>query len=48
MDVGGAIGVENANLYIRGVSEGRAGEIFDAEELLEVLAAVFGEDSQRS
>jgi hypothetical protein len=40
-------GEENANLYKRGVSEGRRGELLDASELLELLD-VFGEDGVRS
>jgi hypothetical protein len=40
-------GEENANLYNRGVSEGRRGELLDASELLELLD-VFGEDGVRS
>ena len=47
MDTGGSSGEENANLYTRGVNEGRAGEALDGEELLEVLD-VFGEDGLRS
>lgn len=47
MDTGGSSGEENANLYTRGVNEGRAGEVLDGEELLEVLD-VFGEDGLRS
>jgi hypothetical protein len=47
MDTGGSSGAENANLYARGVNEGRAGEVLDGEELLEVLD-VFGEDGLRS
>jgi hypothetical protein len=40
-------GEENANLYMRGVDEGRVGELLDGQELLAVLA-VFGEDVLRS
>lgn len=47
MGIGGSSGEENANLYTRGVNEGRAGEALDGEELLEVLD-VFGEDGLRS
>jgi hypothetical protein len=36
-----------ANLYKRGVDEGRRGELIDASELLELLD-VFGEDGVRS
>ncbi len=39
-------GRENANLYMRGVSEGAVGEELDAQELLDVLD-VFGEDGVR-
>jgi hypothetical protein len=38
---------ENANLYVRGVNEGRAGEVLDGEELLAILD-VFGEDGLRA
>jgi hypothetical protein len=44
---GRSSGEENANLYMRGVREGRAGEILDGAELLEILD-VFGEDGLRS
>lgn len=47
MDTGGSSGEENANLYTRGVNEGRAGEALGGEGLLEVLN-VFGEDGLRS
>jgi hypothetical protein len=40
-------GDENANLYIRGVNEGRSGDLLEASELLEILE-VFGEDGLRS
>ena len=40
-------GEENANLYIRGVNEGRSGEVLEASELLDILE-VFGEDGMRS
>jgi hypothetical protein len=40
-------GEENANLYKRGVNEGRRGELLDASELLELLD-VFGDDGVRS
>ena len=40
-------GEENANLYKRGVNEGRCGELLDASELLELLD-VFGDDGVRS
>ena len=38
---------ENANLYTRGVNEGRAGEFLDGEELLAILD-IFGEDGLRA
>ena len=44
---GGASGEENANLYIRGVDEGRRGEQPDPSTLIELLD-VFGEDGLRS
>ena len=44
---GGASGAENANLYIRGVDEGRRGEQQDPSSLIELLD-VFGEDGLRS
>jgi hypothetical protein len=47
MTEGRSSGDENANLYTRGVNESRAGEILDAEALLEILD-VFGEDGVRS
>jgi hypothetical protein len=47
MSEGASSGEENANLYIRGVNEGRRGEILDGEELLAILD-VFGEDGLRS
>jgi len=40
-------GEENANLYKRGVNEGRRGELLDASELLELLD-IFGDDGVRS
>ena len=40
-------GWENANLYVRGLNEGRAEEVLDGEALLEILD-VFGEDGLRS
>ncbi len=45
--MGEPTGEENANLYTRGVNEGRAGEILDGEELLAILD-VFGEDGLRA
>ncbi len=47
MSEGTSSGEENANLYMRGVNEGRAGESLDGEELLAILD-VFGEDGLRS
>ena len=47
MGTAGSNGEENANLYTRGVNEGRVGEVLDGAELLEVLD-VFGEDGLRS
>ena len=47
MTEGTSSGEENANLYMRGVNEGRAGEPLDGEELLAILD-VFGEDGLRS
>jgi hypothetical protein len=40
-------GEENANLYVRGVNEGRSGELLEATDLLDILD-VFGEDGIRS
>jgi hypothetical protein len=45
--MGESTGDENANLYIRGVNEGRSGELLEASELLDILK-VFGEDGMRS
>ena len=47
MTEGTSSGEENANLYMRGVNEGRGGEILDGEELLATLD-VFGEGGLRS
>ena len=47
MTEGTSSGEENANLYMRGVNEGRAGEELEGEELLAILD-VFGEDGLRS
>ncbi len=44
---GGASGEENANLYVRGVDEGRRGVQLDPSALIELLD-VFGEDGLRS
>jgi len=45
--MGESTGEENANLYMRGVNEGRSGDLLEASELLEILE-VFGEDGLRS
>jgi len=45
--MGESTGDENANLYMRGVNEGRSGELLEASDLLEILE-VFGEDGMRS
>jgi hypothetical protein len=45
--MGESTGDENSNLYIRGVNEGRSGELLEASDLLEILE-VFGEDGMRS
>ncbi len=45
--MGESSGEENSNLYIRGVNEGRSGELLEASELLDILE-VFGEDGMRS
>ena len=45
--MGESTGEENSNLYIRGVSEGRSGELLEASDLLDILE-VFGEDGMRS
>ena len=45
--MGESTGEENANLYIRGVNEGCAGEFLDASEMLDILD-VFGEEGLRS
>ena len=45
--MGESTGAENTNLYIRGVNEGRSGELLEASELLDILE-VFGEDGMRS
>lgn len=42
MGAGESSGSENANLYIRGVNEGRTGDFLDAQELIDLLD-VFGE-----
>src|SRR3712207_5461817 len=45
--MGESTGEENSNLYIRGVNEGRSGELLEASDLLDILE-VFGEDGMRS
>jgi hypothetical protein len=45
--MGESTGDENANLYIRGVNEGRSGALLETSELLDILE-VFGEDGMRS
>ena len=45
--MGESTGDENADLYIRGVNEGRSGALLEASELLDILE-VFGEDGMRS
>ena len=45
--MGESSGDENTNLYIRGVNEGRCGELLEASDLLDILE-VFGEDGIRS
>ena len=47
MTEGTSSGEEKANLYMRGVNEGRAGEELEGKELLAILD-VFGEDGLRS
>jgi hypothetical protein len=41
--MGESTGEENSNLYMRGVNEGRSGELLEASDLLDILE-VFGED----
>jgi len=45
--MGESTGAENSNLYIRGVNEGRSGDLLEASDLLDILE-VFGEDGMRS
>ena len=40
-------GDENTNLYIRGVNEGRSGDLLEPSDLLDILE-VFGEEGVRS
>ena len=44
--MGESTGEENADLYMRGVDDGRSGELLEAPELLDILE-VFGEDGMR-
>jgi len=45
--MGESTSAENTNIYIRGVNEGRSGELLEASVLLDLLE-VFGEDGMRS
>jgi hypothetical protein len=45
--MGESTGEENSNLYMRGVNEGRSGDLLEALDLLDILE-VFGEDGMRS
>ena len=45
--MGESTGEENAKLYMRGVNEGRNGDLLEASDLLDILD-VFGEDGLRS
>jgi hypothetical protein len=45
--MGESSGEENANLYVRGVNEGRSGGLLEPTDLLDILE-VFGEDGMRS
>ena len=45
--MGESTSTENTNIYIRGVNEGRSGELLEASVLLDLLE-VFGEDGMRS
>lgn len=47
MGAGESSGSENSNLYMRGVSEGRAGDFLYAQELIDLLD-VFGDEGLRS
>jgi hypothetical protein len=47
MSEGSSSGQENANLYLRGIEEWRAGELLDDMQVLEILE-VFGIDGLRS
>jgi hypothetical protein len=45
--MGESTSADNSNLYVRGVNEGRSGNLLEASELLEILE-VFGDDGLRS
>ena len=45
--MGESTGEENSNLYLRGVKEGRSGDLLEAHDLLDFLE-VFGEGGMRS
>jgi hypothetical protein len=45
--MGESTGEENARLYMRGVNEGRSGNLPEAPDLLDILD-VFGEEGLRS
>ena len=45
--MGESTGEENSNLYLRGVNEGRSGDLLEAHDLLAILE-VFGEGGMRS
>jgi hypothetical protein len=45
--MGESTSADNSNLYVRGVNEGRSGDLLEASELLEILE-VFGDDGLRS
>ena len=47
LPMGESTGDENANLSMRGVAEGRSGELLEAPDLLDILD-VFGEEGLRS
>jgi hypothetical protein len=47
MAEGTSSGEESANPYMRGVNEGRVGELLGGDELLAILG-VFGEDGLRA
>jgi hypothetical protein len=47
LHMGESTGDENSNLYMRGVKEGRSGDLLEASDWLDILE-VFGEDGMRS